>query len=132
MRLRAVVALIAAVTLLAPATALAGVVYRCSMSGSVGKKCCCAKAKEEAKRSPCGEAIERPDCCEAEVGAARDASLAGAERLPAVGPAVLLRVLTIAELEALSAGTGPSQILQARGPPSTGPPLYVQNCALLH
>lgn len=124
-------ALAVAATLLVPASALAQVVYLCKMSGSVGPRCCCSKAHADREAAPCEPAADRPDCCEARVQAARDATLSNAERAPSVGPALLASTLTMAELTGLAEAAELRARPRARGPPSVGPPVYIQNCTLL-
>lgn len=123
-------ALLAAVLLLVPASAFAETIYRCRMSGSVGPECCCSRAEDPAQASPCQPEIGRPDCCQAERRAGSAAPASSVERLPNVGPAVLSATLTIEEL-ALLCGTTPSAPPRARGPPAIGPPAYIENCSLL-
>jgi hypothetical protein len=125
------VALITAATLLMPASALAQVIYLCTMSGAIGTKCCCSAAKEEPEAAPTGPQFERPDCCEAQAQAERDAIAAAADKLPSVGPAVLTATLSVTELLDLGRLSTVSGAAQARGPPALGPPIYLENCSLL-
>ncbi len=125
-------ALVAAATLLMPASALAQVVYLCKMTGAIGERCCCSSAKDAAPQAaPSHPAVERPDCCELQLQASRDAVASAAQTMPSVGPAVLVSTLTIEELVDRGGTDELSGAPQARGPPSIGPPLYLENCSLL-
>jgi hypothetical protein len=124
-------AVIAALTLLAPASALAKVVYLCKMSGSIGPRCCCAHADETPETPASGPAVDRPSCCEAQVQSARDAVASAADQLPPVGPAVLVTTLTFEELAERARASATLHAPQARGPPAVGPPVYLENCSLL-
>jgi hypothetical protein len=125
------VALITAATLLVPASALAQVVYLCTMTGAIGPKCCCSSVSEEPRAAPSRAQFERPDCCEAQAQASRDAIAAAADHMPSVGPAVLVSTLALADLFDLERASSLSRAAQARGPPALGPPIYLENCSLL-
>jgi hypothetical protein len=125
------VVLVTAATLLMPASALAQVLYLCTMSGLIGPKCCCSAPQEEPEAAPQGPRFERPDCCEAQAQASRDAIAAAADHMPSVGPAMLVSTLTITDLIDLERAASISGAAQARGPPALGPPIYLENCSLL-
>lgn len=124
-------ALIVAAMLLAPASALMEVVYFCKMSGAIGSRCRCAHPNEPPSADSYGPTADRPDCCEARLTGGMNV-VASASGLPAgVGPAVLAREMTIAELiERGQPGIVVGQAV-ARGPPHTGPPIYLEHCSLL-
>ena len=124
-------ALTIAATLLVPASALAQVVYLCKMSGSVGPRCCCSKPSEIPDAAPCEPTVDAPDCCEAQLRSAEDGVRYGGQSVPIVGPAVLASTLSFAELAARGTGSEAWARPQARGPPSIGPPVYLENCSLL-
>lgn len=121
--------LLVSLALLLPAGTLGSVLYVCRMTGDTGKSCCCAKrAAEQANRQP---SIQGAGCCDTKITAA-------AER-PSCPPAADFHVAPPAFVTRLPVELGltvplpdsPAMAERARGPPRIGPPVYLENCALL-
>jgi hypothetical protein len=120
--------LLVVASLLVSVSGFARVVYVCRMSGRVGAACCCAAQKHTPSKAP---ALRRADCCEAKAIAGGERLASGTAELPAVAPpalAVVLPALLPPRLPALKVGFPPPR---SRGPPDTGPPLYIKHCTLL-
>jgi hypothetical protein len=127
-RARLLVLLVVA-SLLASVSGFARVLYVCRMSGRVAPSCCCAHGMKAPSRHA---ALRRADCCE-EITIQARASLASAAAegpdLPLPALAVQLPVSPPPRFH-LAVGDGWSPHW-SRGPPDTGPPLYLRNCTLL-
>jgi hypothetical protein len=123
-------ALLMALGVLVPSSAVASIFYVCQMTGQAGPSCCCASSEREQRQEREQARFERPACCTAEV--------AHAERAPAVpsSPAevpVAALVETISQLVLYEAGSAANvwNAQRSRAPPHRGPPLYLENCSFL-
>lgn len=120
--------LVVVASLLASVSGFARVVYVCRMSGHVATSRCCAAAKKTPSKAP---ALRRADCCEAKALAFGERLASGTAELPEIAPPALAAaspMLVPPALLALQIGFAPPR---SRGPPDTGPPLYIKHCTLL-
>lgn len=122
-----VLAVLLAMTAVLPA---AGPLWLMCQDGRLHQACCCAGGAEaevpEAR-------LEAADCCVvAQVEAAQPSPTVGSDVFQVMAP-VLVEVppaLAFAP-ERLEAQQAAPVVERARGPPPSGPPLYVEHCALL-
>jgi hypothetical protein len=122
-------ALVVVASLLASVSGLARVLYVCHMSGRVAPACCCGAAK----KAPSQHAtLRRVDCCERIAIQARASLASGAVEFPDLPPSELAATIPAVEPRRfrLTAQDGWSPHW-SRGPPDTGPPIYLRNCTLL-
>lgn len=129
---RALPALMAVLALLAPATGLAGVQYRCLVMNETRSSCCCPSQPErqESKAAAAAE-ISRTPCCDLEqasVKAAHPRTEASSSRVQ-TPPTALSRWERQLATVPLATAEAPS----ARGlsPPTRGSPAFIRHCSLL-
>lgn len=127
-------ALVMATVLTTPAGALARVAHICSMTGQRTFTCCCATAKSRAKemaRQLAGQVrIQIDDCCEP---LDSQESTTGALPLPVAPLAALMpECLTVTDMTSGWQAPEPTRWWRSRGPPGTGPPLFIKYCSLLN
>lgn len=116
--------------LLVPVTAFARVLALCNMAGGSGKVCCCHKdgRDEEQCRRP---AIDRAPCCTLLISEAERAAATHTGSASDVPPAALLERLPAVEHGELSLASGARFAPRARGPPASGPPIFLRDCRIL-
>src|SRR5690606_22506986 len=127
-------ALVLATLLVVPSGALAKAAQLCSMTGERTFSCCCAAAKSKARKSAkqlAGQPrVQADDCCEScerpETAGVLSTSAAGAFT------AALLERVTVEDLVSAWRTVEPGRFAWSRGPPSTGPPLFIKHCSLLN
>lgn len=119
-------AVLLALTAVLPA---AGPLWLMCQDGRLHSACCC---EGEAEAQAAEARIEAPDCCVvADVDAAQPSPTACSDAFQ-VPPPVLLEQARVAFAAAVIEAPVPARVAErARGPPPSGPPLYVENCALL-
>jgi hypothetical protein len=132
---RRLAALFVAVVTLLSTTAFGRVLYECRMSGLVASKCCCAaegsggRLEEDRSRQP---ELERDGCCKLTADdAGRVPSTAGPESLQVLPAAVAEKLWFAWGLEA-AVDQQACAVANARGPPASGPPLFLRHCSLLN
>jgi hypothetical protein len=127
---RRLAALVAALLMALPASALGRSQYFCIGMGVARDSCCC-KAKRAAEQG-CGTQIKASDCCRVLERASRDATPAVREAAQQILPSALLAILPPFGPQPLDVAEGVRSATRlARAPPLSGPPLFLKNCALL-
>lgn len=125
------IAVLTALAVLLPGSALARTKYFCRMMNRVVATCCCDSETSSSEDSSCGPQVQASDCCEKITTAARSATVRAKATAFSVPPAALTATVptsvyvfpkTVATL-ALPA--------HARAPPGVGPPLFILNCSFL-
>lgn len=133
--------IMAALIMALPFGLMAKTRYFCRSMDRVMEACCCGSKPEasSAKRSSAERSSERTallrpsECCEALRSASREAAPATRHATPDLAPIALLTTLTVSEwllipARALSAEDEADAHYPLSG---AGPPLYIENCALL-
>ena len=117
-------------TMLVTSAMTGGVAYLCLMDGQVRSVCCCKTPPAEAYKE-CARVERANDCCEVRVTEA-DLQPARVERTErqTQSPAVVATLPIVAQVPK-PASRDANPPLGARGPPETGPPLFVRNCSYL-
>jgi hypothetical protein len=131
MKLARALAFLTACVVALPVLALGQGPFFCRSMERVMSSCCCQHEGPSAHERDAGSPrLERAACCvriEATTGSAAlrpAAALLDAPLLVALGPA--FEPVPTPAARALG-----SSHVQARAPPDTGPPLFIQNCSLL-
>jgi hypothetical protein len=131
-RLR-LLALFTALLLALPAAGMFGPRWFCSMMGRVmSSSCgCSSEPAAEAPHEPQGPQLESSDCC-SRLEPGHGAGVALRELSAGVASLALPHVDTLKPLVPRASELAKQrQPVAARAPPSTGPPLFLENCSIL-
>jgi hypothetical protein len=126
--------LIAALTVLSvllPGSAFARTQYFCRMMNRVVSTCCCEAQKHrdaEVSRSP---KVRPTDCCQKVTASDRTATASTSKIDCSVPEASIAEAPAPLAFVASRTFTLVAPSIQARAPPSIGPPLFIAHCSLL-
>lgn len=123
-------ALVAALALLLPGGAAAGVRYFCDMMEQVTSSCCCPR-EHKAKGATRSVEARAPDCCKRLASPERADAPSASDLMPQLPPAALVAILEPVASSGVESGRILAAPPQARAPPALGPPLFIVHCALL-
>jgi hypothetical protein len=132
MKLTRLLALLATLVVALPVSGLGRELLFCRAMDRVVGACCCKHNASVERDAPRGPRAERSPCCVRFEGSDRSAPSAvregtisdHAQALSALAPAIEL-------LPAPPNATLATSGVQARAPPHTGPPLFIEHCSLL-
>jgi hypothetical protein len=103
--------------------------YFCRMMDRVMSECCCKGKQQRADQHKAG--IEAADCCKRIAPSTHAAVAATRDSVASIPQAQVVATLSTFDWTLPAAQQSITLPVLARGPPDTGPPLFIAHCALL-
>ena len=125
-----ILAIMTAIVVALPASALPRTQYYCRMMGEVMSSCCCKGHGDGTTAQVQQDEVRHPGCCEL-VTTSDEAAPATRDAVAKVFPAGLVAVLPISTDIGRSTGAATRLANVARGPPALAGPRYITHCRLL-